>query len=232
MAQLALAVCVVFLQELGVLWDHEYCYEYNAATDDETFFAYCEHGCCGMIYSRQCCESDEDWTGVIIGCVTGGLIFIALVVTCIVLVVCINKKNIGNRGRVIAPLQQGTTHVHRTTNAQGTTHVHRTTNVQGTTNVSYVSTHMNWTTNAYPTQTQTMGYPMGNTQYTNPTGAFPQPPAYQEHTTPSTAPPAYPSESELYQNHLPPLGGAGTSTQPNAPVFPPISNNGLETSKV
>ncbi|XP_069140271.1 uncharacterized protein [Argopecten irradians] len=220
MAQLALAVCVVFLQILGAVSDHEFCYEYSYLLGRETYYAYCDYGCCGYEYDRECCEYDG-WAGIIIGCVIGGLIFLGLLVSCIVCIVCINKKNIGNRGRVIAPLQQGTTHVH------GTTHV------QGPTNVPYVSTHMNWTTNAYPTQTQTMGYPMGYTQYTNPTGAFPQPPAYQERATPSTAPPAYPSESELYQDHHPPpQGGAGSSTQPSAPVFPPMSHSGFETSKV
>ncbi|XP_033757500.1 uncharacterized protein LOC117339897 [Pecten maximus] len=157
-------------------------------------------------------NEDDGLVGIIIGCIIGGLIFLGLTVSCIVCLVCMSIKSQGNRGRVIAPLPQQ----------------------QRNSNVAFVSTHTNWTNSSYPTQQQTAGYPMGYTQYTRPTGNFPQPPAYEERATPGTAPPEYPEPSELYRshNHLQPLEGASTSAEQIPAALPPIAHTGMDTSKV
>ncbi|XP_060076922.1 uncharacterized protein LOC132556525 [Ylistrum balloti] len=209
MANFVLGSVFVFLHVLGTSFGGDSCYEYSFSLGRRTYYAFCENGCCGYQYDRECCDDDGWVVGIIIGCVVGGIIFLSLVASCIICLVCMTNKK-GNRGRVIAPLSQQ----------------------QETTSLSFVSNNTSWAhTSAYP-QPQPIGNPTAYSQYGQPMGQFPQPPSYEQLSVPSTAPPKYPSTSEIYEssNHLPPIGGIDTYRQQSSSALPPIGHRSIDTS--
>ncbi|XP_033757722.1 uncharacterized protein LOC117340063 [Pecten maximus] len=63
------------------------------------YYIYCQHGCCGSYYDRECCAS---YTGLIIGAVIGVICFIGSIVLFVCLCYHCNKKK---SGVVVAPYQ-------------------------------------------------------------------------------------------------------------------------------
>ncbi|XP_076448692.1 uncharacterized protein LOC143285313 [Babylonia areolata] len=86
------AVCCILLTLIEGTAAGEYCWTSDGLD-------YCHYGCCGSL-PQYCCSIN---VGLIIGCVVGGIICVAVVVT---VVCCILKKQ-GYRGRVVGPNAMG-----------------------------------------------------------------------------------------------------------------------------
>ncbi|KAK3101946.1 hypothetical protein FSP39_007546 [Pinctada imbricata] len=63
-------------------------------------YIYCATGCCGSYYNRYCCSTDLN-AAAIVGIVIGAFIFLALIVSFIVCLCCVCRKNRGASGTVI-----------------------------------------------------------------------------------------------------------------------------------
>ncbi|XP_069140066.1 uncharacterized protein [Argopecten irradians] len=71
------------------------------------YYIYCEHDCCGTYYDQECCA---DFTGLIVGCVIGAVLFFGGIIFLVCLCHhCNKKKTVGVI--MTQPAQPGGTNV-------------------------------------------------------------------------------------------------------------------------